>query len=129
MTQFISYNHTMGDIDEVFDALSRSKFRSGFRLGKKESEYLKQKGVAAILEHARDFIEERLAPANPANDGRQTPMRNHPAFIAQHATATCCRKCLAKWHKIPKGKQLSQVQTEYIIEVLRRWLKNQNGIF
>jgi len=113
----------MRDIDEVFAALGRSKFRSRFRLGEKEQAYLRQKGVDVILEHARDFIEERLAPAEPINDGKQTPMRNHPVFIAQHATATCCRKCLAKWHKIPKRKQLSQEPIEYIIEVLHRWLK------
>lgn len=121
-----SYNLLMRDIDEVFAALGRSRFRSRFHLGKKEAEYLNQKGVSVIIEHARDFITTRLAPACPANDGRQTPMRNHPVFIAQHATATCCRKCLAKWHNIPEGKQLSQKQLEYIIEVLHRWLVKQN---
>ena len=116
----------MRDIDEIFAALGRSKFRSRFRLAGKEKDYLRQKGIETILEHARDFVRTRLADANPANDGKQTPMRNHPVFIAQHATGTCCRKCLAKWHNIPIGKPLSNQQIEYIVEVIKHWLGNQN---
>jgi hypothetical protein len=116
----------MRDMDELFAALGRSKFRSRFRLTGKEAEYLRKKSMATILQHARDFITNRLADANPANDGRQTPMRNHPVFIAQHATGTCCRGCLAKWHHIPKDRPLTQEQIDYIVEVLKRWLAGQN---
>jgi hypothetical protein len=124
-------NHSSGnlmrDLDEVFEALGRSEFRSRFRLSGKEAAYLRQKGITTILEHARDFVSKRLAQANPANDGRQTPMRNHPVFIAQHATGTCCRGCLEKWHHIPKGQPLTDEQIEYILRVLRRWLTAQDA--
>ena len=113
----------MRDIDEVFAALGRSKFRSRFRLGKKEAGYLRQKGIVKILEHARDFVRTRLADTEPANDGRQTPMKNHPVFIAQHATGACCRKCLEKWHNIPMGKLLTDAELEHIVAVIERWLK------
>ena len=111
-------------MDELFTALGKSKFRSRFRLSGKEEAYLKQKGIETILEHARDFISKRLAQAHPVNDGRQTPMRNHPVFIAQHATGTCCRKCLEKWHRIPKGQPLTEEQINYILQVLKQWLTN-----
>ena len=97
----------MRDLDELFLALGQSKFRSQFRLSGKEATYLEQKGLSTILDHAREFVTKRLAQANPTNDGRQTPMRNHPIFIAQHATGTCCRNCLEKWHHIPKGRPLT----------------------
>jgi hypothetical protein len=116
----------MRDMDELFAALGRSKFRSRFRLSGKEAEYLRDKGLATILQHARDLVKKRLADAEPANDGKQTPMRNYPVFVAQHATGTCCRGCLAKWHGIPKGRPLTQEQIDYIVEVLRRWLAGQN---
>jgi hypothetical protein len=116
----------MRDTDELFGALSRSRFRSRFRLRGKEADYLQQRGLETILEHARQFIESRLAPAEPANDGKQTPMRNHPVFIAQHATATCCRGCLAKWHHITKGKPLSACEIDYVIAVIERWLRHQS---
>jgi hypothetical protein len=78
-----------------------------------------------VLAHAADFIEKRLAPAKPANDGRQTPYRGHPVFVAQHATATCCRTCLAKWHGIVKGLPLSAEEQAHAVAALERWLRSQ----
>jgi hypothetical protein len=112
----------MRDIDELFAALSKSPFRSRFRLGPTERAYLAEKTLPVILEHGRRFVRERLAAAEPNNDGRQTPMRGHPIFIAQHATATCCRGCLERWHRIPRGRPLTEVQIEYVVTVLARWL-------
>ncbi len=115
----------MSDLDLLFEKLAKSRFRSSFKLKGRELEYLKSKGVNIILEHGREFIATRLAPANPPNDGKQTPMRNHPVFIAQHATATCCRKCLQKWHEIPaKDHELSQEESGYVLIVLERWIRD-----
>ncbi len=115
----------MTDLELLFQKLAKSTFRSSFKLKGKELEYLNSKGLGVILKHGRDFIDQRLAPANPPNDGKQTPMRNHPVFIAQHATATCCRGCLQKWHSIPaKDHELSEKETDYVLEVLEKWLKN-----
>ena len=115
----------MRDIEELFAALERSAFRRRFRLGDREAAYLRDKGLETVLVHARDFVARRLAPAEPAHDGRQTPMRNHPVFIAQHATATCCRGCLEKWHQVPKGRPLSDREVQYVVGVLERWLVRQ----
>jgi hypothetical protein len=112
----------MRDVQEVLDNLQNSEFRRNIRLRKKEADYLNSKGLEIILEHAADFIEKRLAPAEPANDGKQTPWRNHPVFVAQHATATCCRGCLAKWHDIPKGRALDEPEKQHVIEIIKRWL-------
>ncbi|MBN2138403.1 MAG: DUF4186 domain-containing protein [Sedimentisphaerales bacterium] len=112
----------MRDIDELFEALGRSSFRSRFELGESELAYLRDKGLAVICRHARDFVVKRLADAEPANDGRQTPMRNHPVFIAQHATATCCRKCLAKWHRIPHSRKLTEAEIDYVVTVIEHWI-------
>jgi hypothetical protein len=115
----------MNDLDVLFEKLAKSRFRSRFKLDGKELEYLNSKGISIILEHGRDFVNTRLAPANPPNDGKQTPMKNHPVFIAQHATATCCRGCLQKWHQIPnKDHELSQQERDYILEVLERWIRD-----
>lgn len=112
----------MRQIDELFKALSRSPFRRRFRLRGAELAYLHTRGMDEILKHARKFIDERLAPAQPADDGRQTPMRKHPVFVAQHATATCCRGCLEKWHGIPRGRPLTEEEIAHILTVLHRWL-------
>ncbi|MFL5481750.1 MAG: DUF4186 domain-containing protein [Gemmatimonadaceae bacterium] len=115
----------MRDVDELFSALTRSSFRQGFRLGAKEKAYLEDKGLPTVLGHAHNFIEQRLAPAEPKNDGKQTPWKGHPVFVAQHATATCCRGCLAKWHRIDKGHALTPDEQAHTVEVIERWLREQ----
>jgi len=114
----------MRDLDTLFKALGQSSFRSHFKLGQKGQSYLETKGLATIIEHGDAFVRERLAPAEPRNDGKQTPMRNHPVFVAQHATATCCRKCLAKWHGIEQGKALNEKEIEYILQVISYWIEH-----
>ena len=116
----------MRNLDDLFTALARSRFRSKFRLGPAEIKYLHRHGLPAILSHAAGFIDERLAPAKPQNDGRQTPWHGHPVFIAQHATATCCRGCVAKWHGIPAGIELHQEQKLHVLRVIERWLRSHD---
>lgn len=115
----------MRDLQEVLEKLSHSPFRSQIHLQEKELNYLRLKGMSEVLQHAADFIEKRLASALPVNDGKQTPWRNHPVFVAQHATATCCRGCLEKWHQIPKGRALTAEEQGYIVEVIGEWLSRE----
>lgn len=115
----------MKNLDQVFEQLEQSEFRRRFRLRSAEREYLAQKGLEVIMAHAGDFIEKRLAPAAPLNDGKQTPMGKHPVFVAQHATATCCRGCLEKWHGITKGHALSDQEKNHVLAAIRRWLLSQ----
>ncbi len=112
----------MRDLNELFTALSKSAFRSKFQLQGKDLAYLHAKGMPTVIVHAEDFIAKRLAPAAPKNDGKQTPFRGHPVFVAQHATACCCRGCLEKWHGIAKGHALTADEQSYVIAVLERWL-------
>lgn len=111
-------------VDSKLDSLSKSKFRSSFYLRKKEIEYIKKNGIEKVRNHAYDFVNKNLKPANLSNDGRQTPMKNHPVFIAQHATGTCCRGCLEKWHHIPKNRCLTNNEVNYIVSIIMQWIKN-----
>lgn len=113
------------DLDDLFERLGRSTFRQRFRLAPRDRGYLESKGMETILSHARDFIARRLAPPEPVNDGKQTPFRGHPVFVAQHATATCCRGCLAKWHGIPQGRALSEDEQRHVAEAIEQWLRRE----
>lgn len=112
-------------INFKLEQLKKSKFRGSFKLSQKDIEYIKNKGWDTIKRHAYDFIEKRLAPAEIPNDGKQTPWRGHPVFVAQHATGCCCRGCLFKWHRIEKGKQLDKKEEDYIVNLIMAWLKTQ----
>ena len=111
--------------DALFAGLRRSEFRSRFQLTDKDRAYIREKGMDTMRRHAQDFVEKRLAPENPPNDGKQTPMKGHPVFLAQHAAACCCRSCLEKWHHIPAGKALTQQEQSYIVDVLMDWLSRE----
>lgn len=115
----------MQSIDNALEKLSKSKFRSSFHLKSKDIAYIDEKGMDTVRRHAEDFIEKKLAPAHPENDGKQTPMKNHPVFIAQHACACCCRGCLEKWYKVPKGRELTKAQQEKIVNLLMAWIKKE----
>ncbi len=113
------------DPKAIFRRLETSPFRSRFRLDARDRAYLDEKGRAIVLEHARAFVAERLAPWHPKNDGQQTPMRGHPVFVAQHATATCCRGCLEKWHGIEAGHPLTPRQQDFVVRLIAYWLDGQ----
>ena len=114
-------------IKNILDRLSKSKFRSSFHLSKKDKEYVTNKGLDKIREHAYDFIKKRLAPSQILNDGKQTPMRGHPVFIAMHATATCCRTCLSKWYHIDKDRCLTKQEIDEIVDNIMVWIYNEMG--
>ena len=118
-------------MEDILIKLEKSKFRNSFKLKEKDFTYIKEKTLEKIKEHALDFVNKRLARKYIANDGKQTPMKGHPVFIAQHATATCCRGCLSKWHHIEKDKELTEKEKEYIVNIIMKWInkemENNNG--
>jgi exodeoxyribonuclease V alpha subunit len=116
------------NLSGLFERLAHSRFRNGFYLNQKDKAILRDKGLDTIRQHAVDIIAKRLAPAEIPNDGKQTPMRHgtSPVFIAQHATACCCRGCLEKWHHIPKGRLLTSEEQSYIVDIIMEWIKRKN---
>jgi hypothetical protein len=105
--------------------LRGSSFRARFVLDDGDIAYLRQHGESAITEHARKFLSDRIAAAHPYKDGRQTPWKGHPVFVAQHATATCCRGCVAKWHGISAGRLLTETELKRLTELVMAWLTAQ----
>ena len=112
----------MSVIDDKLNSLSKSKFRSSFHLRKYMLEYIDKNGMNKIKDDAYNFIRTRISDTSKVIDGKQTPMKGHPVFIAMHACGCCCRSCLEKWHDIPKGRELTSEEKEKVKE----WLGNEN---
>ena len=112
-------------IKNIFDKLSKSKFRSSFHLKDKDILYIEDKGIDKIRNHAYDFVTKRLADTSNVTDGKQTPMKGHPVFIAQHATGTCCRRCLEKWHHIRKNKNMTDDDIKYVVDIIMSWIEKE----
>jgi len=111
------------ELDARLARITRHRFRARFHVRGRDRAIVDLRGMPTVRKHAADLIGKRLAPAQPDKDGRQTPYRGHPVFVAQHATATCCRTCLEKWHGIPKGRELEQAERDYVVEAICRWLE------
>lgn len=112
-------------IKNIFDKLSKSKFRSSFHLKDKDILYIEDKGIDKIRNHAYDFVTKRLADTSNVTDGKQTPMKGHPVFIAQHATGTCCKRCLEKWHYISKNKNMTDDDIKYVVDIIMSWIEKE----
>ena len=112
-------------IDATLQRLSRQPFRAKFHLRGRDAATVELRGIDVVRQHAGELLATRLAPANPHKDGKQTPYRGHPVFVAQHATATCCRTCLERWHEIPRGDELTAGERAYVVEVICRWIARE----
>lgn len=112
-------------IKNILDRLSKSKFRSSFHLKDKDILYIEDKGIDKIRNHAYDFVTKRLADTSNVTDGKQTPVKGHPVFIAQHATGTCCRRCLEKWHHISKNKNMTNDDIKYVVDIIMSWIEKE----
>lgn len=122
---FAASDSASASFDALLARLSHSRFRSRFHLGAADIELIGRKSLPVVREHAVRFLLERLAPANPVNDGRQTPWRGHPVFRAQHACACCCRGCLFKWQQIPPDRPLSAEEVERLADLLMAWISRE----
>lgn len=109
-------------IDKRLDVIAQQPFRARFHLRGRERALVQLRGLQATRRHAEDLIARRVAPAMPNKDGRQTPYRGHPVFVAQHATGTCCRGCLERNHEIARGRELSEPERRYVVDVIMRWV-------
>ncbi len=115
----------MDELDSRLAYIGQHPFRARFRLRGRDRAIVDLRGINTVRKHAEQLIKQRLAPAEPRNDGRQTPYRGHPVFVAQHATATCCRTCLEKWHDIEAHRELDDEQQKYVVEAICRWIAVQ----
>lgn len=116
------------NIDQMLERLKNSRFRSSFHLRKNMISYIDEKGMDIVRRHAIDFINQKLVTYNSKTDGKQTPMKNHPVFIAMHATACCCRGCLEKWYHIPKERNLTEDEKAYIENLLTTWIERKYNL-
>ena len=109
-------------VEHTLVRLGESQFRAKFVLSEADRSYARDKGRHVIDRHAHEMLRARVGEAQPSNDGRQTPWRGHPVFTAQHATATCCRGCIEKWHGIAKGRPVTDAEVNRLADLVMAWI-------
>jgi hypothetical protein len=112
-------------MDELLDRIAAQPFRARFHLRGRDRGLAQLHGPERLRRHAHEIVARRLAPAFPVKDGKQTPYRGHPVFVAQHATATCCRSCLARNHGIEQGRELTAEERDYVVAAITGWIERE----
>jgi hypothetical protein len=115
----------MSIAERLHQLWQNSTFRAGIHLTEAERAELKAIGLPVAAARSRPLLAARLGPAEPPYEGRQTPWHGYPTFPAQHATATCCRACLAKHHGISTRQPLSSDQLDYILACLEHYWERE----
>ncbi|HJU19287.1 MAG TPA: DUF4186 family protein [Stellaceae bacterium] len=116
------------DVAHTFAALKRELIRHHtwhVVIDDKAMAHARRKGMAGLLVAARHRLMKSLAPAEPVRDGQQTPFSGNAIYLAQHATACCCRTCLEYWHAIPKGQSLTAEEVEYAYGLVEAYLRER----
>ena len=80
------------------------------------------KGMIAIRGSVGTRLSQSIGRAKPFWDGMQTPFQGRVVYYAQHATATCCRRCVEEWHGIPRGRPLTENELGYLEYLVTRYL-------
>jgi len=121
------HKKNLKDADHTFRMLKIEMIRHHFRhkeIDDKALNHARRKGKAGIRVAIETRLRRSLRPKNPW-DGRQTRKEGNIIFYAQHATATCCRKCLEEWHAIPVDKELSEEEIAYLTELCAMFINER----
>lgn len=118
----------VGDINYTFNALKHELIRHHFwhiEIDQKAINHALRKGKTKLRQAAEHRIRRSVGDAEPIFDGRQTPKSGNSIFYAQHATATCCRKCIEYWHGIPLGQELTEDQIQYFAKLVMLYIEDR----
>lgn len=118
----------LDDISFTFGELRKEHIRHHFwhiEIDEKAIRHARRKGRPGLHEAIENRIRKYVGPATPNYDGRQTPFEGNVIFYGQHATATCCRKCIEEWHGVPQGQELSEEEVSYFSELIKEYVNER----
>ena len=122
------YKRDVADAEYTFKALKYELWRHYYwhiEIDEKAVTHAHRKGKASMTEAAEKRLRNSVGDGNPYRDGMQTPRMGNALYYAQHATGTCCRKCIEEWHGIPIGQALNDDQIEYFVELVMLYIEDR----
>lgn len=121
---------SLKDADHTIQALQYELFRHVYwhkTVDDKAMAHARKRGLQNLRIDAEKIIRTRVSPASKDifRDGTQTPLRGKLVYYAQHATATCCRKCAEEWHGIDRNRPLSQDEIRYMVDLIMLYVRKR----
>ena len=123
------HERDIADVEYTVAQLQTDRFRYKWwakDLDEAAVKHALRKGPTGIKDAIRKRVHDSVGQlyrmedgkVEPFRDGAQTPFRGNIIYYGQHATATCCRKCIEVWHGIPRGRKLTQEEITYLVDLL-----------
>lgn len=119
----------ISDVKGTFKELSREYIRHVFfhaDFDIKSMEEARELGMAALKARVRPLLQKKIGPKKIFRDGTQTKKGGSAIHFAQHATATCCRKCLEYWHGIERNRDLTKEELDYCEGLVLAYLDSRS---
>jgi hypothetical protein len=102
----------------------RHHFWEHYTPSQHEINYTRRKGTQGLAARAEQVLRRNVFGVTGFLNDIQTPYSGAiPA--AQHATATCCRKCIEYWHGIPRDAKPTEKQIKYLRDWIMKYLKDK----
>ena len=124
------YLHDSDDIEYTFDSLKKELLRHVCWVNKIDDEAIskaKKRGRKAIRKKAEEIIAKKIGhPIRTHFDKMCTPKKGSEIIhYGKHATATCCRICLERWHNIPQDVDLTEQQIDYCASLIELFVDDR----
>lgn len=118
----------LDDVENTFEALKYEFIRHHYwhkPFDEKAINYALKKGKIELLKTVEQRIRSSVKAPADAFDGRRTKWEGNPIHYGQHATATCCRKCIERWHDISRDVELTEKQIKYFTHLVVMFLEER----
>jgi hypothetical protein len=118
------------DLDAIFAQLGRELIRDKFLnapIDEKGEREIRTQRIDGLKARVAGHLLSRIGAKPDMWDGRQTPMKGSVLNLAQHATATCCRKCLYYWYGVPRDRALNDAELDFCERLVLAYLERRNG--
>lgn len=119
---------SLKDLEYTFKSLKFELIRHHFwhlEIDLRAMNYARRKGITGLRVAAEKRIRTSVGSAKPWRDGTQTPMSGNPLYYAQHATATCCRKCIEYWHGVETSRPLTEEEIQYFTALANMFIQER----
>ncbi|MDP9423339.1 MAG: DUF4186 domain-containing protein [Pseudomonadota bacterium] len=116
--------------EAIFHELGREFIRDHFLnkpFDERARRLIRRYGMDGIRERAPSRVASAIGKKPSAWDGRQTKFEGNVLFYAQHATATCCRRCAWYWYGIPREGPLSAEDLAFCTSLVQAYLDRREG--
>lgn len=122
--------HELSDVEHTVASLERELIRHVYwhkPIDQRALNHSKRKGLSGMRQAATNRLRNSVgAPSSQLpREGRQTPFSGNAIYYAQHATATCCRRCIEAWHGIEREQPLTDQQIGYMTELVMHFIQKR----